>query len=717
LRIRVKNFRQHKAFDINLPDLGLIQLSGKSGIGKTSILDSIEEGLYGSADDVYEWGSVSKNVSVELWIKDLYIKRTRGPASLVVQSPALTEPLLEEAAQLYINSTMNMNNDEFHASSYIKQGQSNSFLTLGSSDQLKFIQKLSSGDIDEGLFKESLNLKIKTCTQEIEKKDTEILGISKSIQYEQDMIGVLDRTTLPTKPEYSKADLTQHLSHSHTNIAVLAADKTEKQKYLARCLAQKEKIAAQEKLKQSIEHISGDLLLLQSEKEQVIQAIKNMETREKLLSKKELKTGYIQVNKIKQLMYNLSQQVFDKYKNVSGNLLEWMVEQKNEAHSYATNIKEKIATLKSELKSLELYQSSKPCPHCDQEVYVVRGGLEKAPMHDIQRYTHQISTQVFDLSNELTDLQTKIDDLTSYILQANHLKENLLKSAPSGAEPTETIECIDAEIRVLDDLTANFNALDKKITQLAANKTNIALMLKDNCEDIDVLSTDATHQEISKIDTLLLKETIERNRLTNLLEQWSVYINKLALWQSAQDDISIMRDSISRLEESRAVATAMMNAAKERLSDLLLIRTACDKASLLSLEGIINLINQNTSQYIDDMFAEDGTVITVKNCSVTQKGEERAKVSVEILHKGKKAKGIKSLSGGEKSRAALAFQLGLSEMYNSPILLVDEGFTGIDREAQEECIEILKRFSEDRLVIVIEHGAPEHLFDKVVCIS
>jgi DNA repair exonuclease SbcCD ATPase subunit len=113
------------------------------------------------------------------------------------------------------------------------------------------------------------------------------------------------------------------------------------------------------------------------------------------------------------------------------------------------------------------------------------------------------------------------------------------------------------------------------------------------------------------------------------------------------------------------------------------------------------------------MFAEDGTVIRLNNVSTTAKGEERARLSVDAFHKGRPAKRVKDFSGGEQSRASLAFQLGLSDLYKSPILLVDEGFTGLSEEDYESCLEVLRVAASDRLVLVIEHNVPEAFFDKV----
>jgi energy-coupling factor transporter ATP-binding protein EcfA2 len=104
----------------------------------------------------------------------------------------------------------------------------------------------------------------------------------------------------------------------------------------------------------------------------------------------------------------------------------------------------------------------------------------------------------------------------------------------------------------------------------------------------------------------------------------------------------------------------------------------------------------------------------LKNKKVLQTGEERSDLSIVAFHKGSRVKKLSSLSGGEGTRLTLAFQLALSDLYRSPILLVDEALTGLLPDERDGCLEVLKMASQNKLVLVIEHGAPESCFDTVV---
>ena len=88
-------------------------------------------------------------------------------------------------------------------------------------------------------------------------------------------------------------------------------------------------------------------------------------------------------------------------------------------------------------------------------------------------------------------------------------------------------------------------------------------------------------------------------------------------------------------------------------------------------------------------------------------------MSVEITHNGYPC-GLSDMSGGEQSRLVLAYQLALSSLYKSPILLLDEPFKGLDVDAQDACLDALKHYSLDKLVIIADHVTQTSIYDSVI---
>ena len=75
---------------------------------------------------------------------------------------------------------------------------------------------------------------------------------------------------------------------------------------------------------------------------------------------------------------------------------------------------------------------------------------------------------------------------------------------------------------------------------------------------------------------------------------------------------------------------------------------------------------------------------------------------------------ISMLSGGESARVSLAFTLALSEIFNSPIIMLDECTASLDEELTNTVFNSIKSTFNDKLVIIVAHQISEALFDKVI---
>ena len=75
---------------------------------------------------------------------------------------------------------------------------------------------------------------------------------------------------------------------------------------------------------------------------------------------------------------------------------------------------------------------------------------------------------------------------------------------------------------------------------------------------------------------------------------------------------------------------------------------------------------------------------------------------------------LKSLSRGEISRVVLAFTLALSEMFNTPILLLDECTSNLNQELIITVFDSIKDNFKDKLVILVAHQVVKGVFDKVI---
>lgn len=142
MRLILHNFKQWAKIDLEFPDHGSVLIRGKSGIGKSSILNAIYFALYGSGNKVVKFGCSS--CSVDLYFKDIHIFRKKLSDKLIVtiqksnEAPAKT--FEDEVGQEVIN--LRIGSQNYTTTSYIQQKLSKSFLSLPQSEKFIFVQQL-----------------------------------------------------------------------------------------------------------------------------------------------------------------------------------------------------------------------------------------------------------------------------------------------------------------------------------------------------------------------------------------------------------------------------------------------------------------------------------------------------------------------------------------------------------------------------------------------
>jgi ABC-type transport system involved in cytochrome bd biosynthesis fused ATPase/permease subunit len=75
---------------------------------------------------------------------------------------------------------------------------------------------------------------------------------------------------------------------------------------------------------------------------------------------------------------------------------------------------------------------------------------------------------------------------------------------------------------------------------------------------------------------------------------------------------------------------------------------------------------------------------------------------------------LKYLSGGELSRVILAFTLALADMFNVPLILLDEVTSSLDQDMNSIIIESVKTHFTNKLVLLISHQSLTGIYDKII---
>jgi DNA repair exonuclease SbcCD ATPase subunit len=728
--IKLKNVRQHEDLVLEFPDTGVIRLNGRSGIGKTTVFDAVEEALYGSASDIAPWGS-SKS-SVELIMGQLKIIRTRGPQTLTVTIGDRTYK--DDEAQDIINKTLGMTEQEFLACSYIKQGSANSLLSLGPADQLRFIESLSVGDSNPEKIKDKIKTLIKNNELEVAKNLAKYKELLKKSEENQIKIHNLthslgEKPTLPFTAE-DKLKKESIFLTNNTIIARLEEDIAKLDEAISNPMyellnigndivaSNESKISAIESMIAVAESEIADLRPWSDRTES-----DSMDLASSIKKQREML-------EIKDKMKALSKEIALAYPDIRSyasvtSLLE---------NKIATN-KEKISNLVADRfqaiekqREIDALKTPQYCPVCASPLSIVSNKIVSTVdvPNNLQEIKQDLKDLIQSLNQQIAESTGEERRLNQWLLECARLKQLLPQIEPRP--DLKTIDECDRELSIIskyisDNIEISLK-LKEKVDTVRKNKDTVLGLRSHNKSTLDRLAhasllptqeslLNKKSEIISRInDMKLLQSEIKAeigsfDNASKAIERYES-IEKV-LYQLKLDQEQTDKEIISLGALDKNLSATL--AASIRLKEL------SDFAAVSAIDSTLEDINACSAFFLEKMFPDDGTVIKLKNSTTTKTGEERAKLSIEVFHKGKYAKRLSNLSGGEKSRACLAFQLGLSELYKSPILMIDEGFSGLGDTDKEQCLEILHDIAKDKLVLVIEHGAGSSHFDATIDIG
>jgi DNA repair exonuclease SbcCD ATPase subunit len=216
--------------------------------------------------------------------------------------------------------------------------------------------------------------------------------------------------------------------------------------------------------------------------------------------------------------------------------------------------------------------------------------------------------------------------------------------------------------------------------------------------DKNFLETEIENHK-NEIYQLELKK-IEHSNNLQIIEEWKKYIESVMKYESFEKKVKELE---LKEKEDRSRYSAAMT-----LKDKIL------EAESIAISNIIDSINLHARQYLDDFFQVNPICVSLQAFKQNKKQVEKPCVNMEILYKEMECD-IQSLSGGETSRLVLAYTLALSEMFSTPLIMLDEPTSSLDQDLSVEVFESIKEnFGKNKLVLIIAHQVIMGVADKVL---
>jgi DNA repair exonuclease SbcCD ATPase subunit len=288
---------------------------------------------------------------------------------------------------------------------------------------------------------------------------------------------------------------------------------------------------------------------------------------------------------------------------------------------------------------------------------------------------------------EITTLENKIGENTEILTE-----ENLR-------------EIISIEEKKKDNFDRVTKEKNKKKNENDKNKKEIEDLKNEHIEKYENI----------KDENSLLKEINDRQ------EKISNYESEIKTHTSNLEKINEYNNYSKALEKYREFKnkiTDLENKEKEdrkKYDASVLLKEKILEAESIAILNIIETINNHSQVYLDYFFPDNPIIVKLQSFKETKK-DNKPQIIILIDYKGNETD-LASLSGGELSRVVLAFTLALSEIFNSPILLLDESTASLDQDSTTIVFDAIKENFKNKLVLIVAHQVVLGIFDNIIKIA
>ena len=765
MKITLKNFRCWDQKELELGEEGLTLLSGQSGAGKSTILMAIYFALFGVGKKI---SSKEGKTKVVLEIKDLKIERTKRPNRLIVKNS--TGEWQDDVAQSIINNEFG---SHFDVSCYLNQQGENSFVKMSPIDKLSFLEKFSINDFDI----QSLKKKLKHITS-VEKENwirhqssfemvQNVLNEcilpeppSKSKPIEMKDEGFIDRPieqelwetktlckevknrTATVKNENiilnELQDKLSELENKNKGDVVLSKIKHK----IKMCSEKRKYTVLQEQYEDTKKMIENEI---ESSKKTIEKRIDELQSKEPEYSCSELKKQIenIEIRNQEQTSVNNLKNRIDKLSSKIKPvdvLIENRIKTVEELKGKTTNrikvfncpcCSEKVVLSSEKSSSLEVYDPEKhvindtsstlTVEELRERIIKIDNALQKQEFiqQQIKELEDELKDYSVDIAGEEVDVSTLRDKLnmennrirkleklierrdgdykssTLIMLEEKlHTIRNKIDELPCFSDENE----IDNEIDNEDELRNEYEEQKRIRTEILTINNQI-----ENTSRRILEQTEQTEQS-KKEHTLKWGKIRNPNKLKILLErqklsrEWIEWEKEKQNWDNKNTKVTEER---IKVDDSNKRYTATL-----KLKEKIL------RSESLILNNMVENINIHAQEWLDLFFPDTPLHSTLKTWKTNKKGTKPT-IDIEIQYKDREID-VNSLSGGEFARLTLAYTLALSDVFKSPLIMLDECTASLDEELSSTVFDSIKDKFSSKLALIIAHQVVKGDFDTVI---
>lgn len=674
-RICLNNIRSYESQEIEFPE-GSVLLSGDIGAGKSTVLLALEFALFGLQTGHLSGGSLLRNnkdngsVEIEFEIDDkiVNIKRSlkRNKKSIVQDKGILTINGLKE--ELGAEELKQRVLDLFGYPTSLIKAKTNllyRFTVYTPQEEMKQILQ-ENADYRIDVLRKIFGIdKYKKIVENVELIAAKIREEARIKENQISDLSLLLKQKLENEEELNKENnkLKEILPQHQKIIEEIKKAEDEANKISLQ-------INKANELKLQLVSFASELKSKENEFKEIQEQITNSEHRIKELKTKLSSDDLVQYQD--NFLEKIKQQIQEK-RQLQKQLLD---------HSKSTEAKQiALEQKKKEILAAKIrIEGMDECPTCQQKVTLEH---KRKIAEENNKKLEEIDLNLLELKKSLNEFSTKLETIEKEIENLNEKEKNYEKNKI-------ILDALNEKKNYIENLKKKAETISKEIFTKKSQKEKIENELA-TLKNIDVLNFEIN----KKIDELRRKER-------------EIEIEKIKHEKNIENitkNLKLLEEEITKKEKIVKEIAQLKKLNEWLLKHFTEIISTIEKAVMVKLNYEFNLLFEKwfkiLVENLDARVDENFTPI------IEQQGFE---ISYD------------SLSGGERTAAALAYRLALNQIINhfmgklktKGLLILDEPTDGFSSEQLKKLKDIFNELNYEQLIVVSHESEVEDFVENVI---
>lgn len=425
---------------------------------------------------------------------------------------------------------------------------------------------------------------------------------------------------------------------------------------------------------------------------------------------------------------------------------------------------ETIKTLEDKHNTLTIMKLSLVCPNCHASVYLKDGTLmpfncerldnDKSLSQISEEITHmkkclQMHRMYININNKIntitsgyenispddyndvnTDLQKLVQYKTSQ--KATETRIKTLKDRLNGNILSQSLVKFQQDINTqysqilkMEETISNCNnyimnetdvrdiiQIQKPIKAkiMSLEKTLSDYMIEQQRINMELLSL-VSKEAVDDLRTILSQRQEDLKKYETNIEKYTKLIEHQKKYETYCTEIQNKNIWINKEKSLKDEETIIL----KKYTASLKLKEKILEAESIAVTNLISSINTHARIFLDDFFPDNPIAVELLPFKESKK-TTKPQINISVIYKDVDC-GIETLSSGEYARVSLAYTLALNEMFNTPIIMLDECTSNLDHILTNTVIESIQSHFKGKTVFIIAHQAEIGMYENVLLLS